>query len=888
MNYKLEEIIDIKLFQTLQDRLNEIYSFPSAIIDNDGNILTAVAWQDICTKFHRTNPECEKECIKSDQYILQHLHEANPAVSYKCPHGLIDNATPIIIDGVHYGNFFTGQFFLEQPDLDFFRDQAKKYRFEEESYLEAVKKVPVWTKEQLNSYLFFIKGLIEIISTSGLKNLNEERSRVELIKSQTLYHDLVETAQDLIWQCDADGRYTYLNHAWEDVFGYKISEMIGKKFTDFQAKEWARKDLNEFIRLKKGKIVKGLETVHLGKAGNEIYLIFNAKFIHDEDGNFIGTRGSAYNITERKIAEGTLKESEFRLKSIIDNAPFGAHNYKLNSEGRLIFIGANKVADNILQIDNNQFIGKTIGEAFPALLDTEIPEAYTKVAKTGENYVTEQIEYDENNITGAFEVNAVQTGNNQMAAFFRDVTEQKRAIQALGDSEEKFRLSFETSPDSININRLSDGLYVDINEGFTSITGYTKSDVIGKTSIEMNIWEKIEDRLRLGALLKKHGKVENLEARFVTKSGQITYGLMSAAVIMLNNEPHIISITRNIDEIKQTQDRLQKNETLFRTAFENSATGMYLTTPEGSILQVNKKLCDILGYSRDELLSYTYQQITHPEDIKLSDDRVAKTIERGSDIINFKKRYLKKNGKILWAEVSSSLIKDKDEDPLYFITHIIDITDRKKAEEKLIKYQKNLEELVNELKESETKYRKLVELSPDAVLIHVKGIILFVNNAALSLFEAATKDDIIGKKIIDLVHPDFKEMVKQRIGKILSENEKVATIEEKLITLKGNEFYADVSAIPITIDGSSGVQVVARDTTERRRIEDELKTHRNNLEEMVNARTSELEEKNKELERFNNLFIGREFRIKELRTKVKELEIQLGRKSDYFPGFRNE
>ena len=143
MEYKLEDLIDIPLLQNLQEKLNTIYSFPSAIIDNDGKVLTAVGWQDICTKFHRTNAQCEKECIKSDRYILEHLHEANPAISYQCPHGLVDNATPIIIDGKHLGNFFTGQFFLEKPDLDFFGKQAKKYGFNEKAYLEAVKKVPI-------------------------------------------------------------------------------------------------------------------------------------------------------------------------------------------------------------------------------------------------------------------------------------------------------------------------------------------------------------------------------------------------------------------------------------------------------------------------------------------------------------------------------------------------------------------------------------------------------------------------------------------------------------------------------------------------------------------------------------------------------------------------
>ena len=95
MKYSLQDLIDIEHFQELQNRLNEIYSFPSAIIDNDGHILTATAWQEICTKFHRQSKEAQKICIKSDQYIKDHIHEAHPTLTYRCPHGLVDNATPI-------------------------------------------------------------------------------------------------------------------------------------------------------------------------------------------------------------------------------------------------------------------------------------------------------------------------------------------------------------------------------------------------------------------------------------------------------------------------------------------------------------------------------------------------------------------------------------------------------------------------------------------------------------------------------------------------------------------------------------------------------------------------------------------------------------------------
>ena len=388
MNYKLEDLIDIKLFQSLQDRLNEIYSFPSAIIDNDGKILTAVAWQDICTKFHRMNPECEMECIKSDKYILDHLNEANPAVSYTCPHGLIDNAAPIIIDGIHYANFFTGQFFLEPPDLEFFRNQAKKYGFDEDSYIEAVKKTPVWTLQQLNSYLYFIKGLIEIISTFGLNKLRESESQIELKKSHELFQDLVETAQDLIWQCDLNGRYTYLNPAWEDVFGYKISEMLGKKFTDFQSSEWARKDLKEFARLKKGDIIKGLETVHIAKNGNEINLIFNAKFVTDESGKIIGTRGTAFDITKYRIVKNKLNYSERKYSSLFTSMNEGVVLHEVvydNNQNAIDYriIEANKSFERQTGLPqakaNGQLASEFYGLPIPPYL-----EIYSKVASTGE------------------------------------------------------------------------------------------------------------------------------------------------------------------------------------------------------------------------------------------------------------------------------------------------------------------------------------------------------------------------------------------------------------------------------------------------------------------------------------------------------------------------
>jgi PAS domain S-box-containing protein len=118
----------------------------------------------------------------------------------------------------------------------------------------------------------------------------------------------------------------------------------------------------------------------------------------------------------------------------------------------------------------------------------------------------------------------------------QEASQQISTETALRQSEEKFRLAFNTSPGSINFNRLSDGVYIDINEGFTKLTGYTREDAIGKSSIDLNIWYDPKDRQRLVNAIKSEGYIENLEARFRRKNGQIGVGLMSASVLRLNQE----------------------------------------------------------------------------------------------------------------------------------------------------------------------------------------------------------------------------------------------------------------------------------------------------------------------------------------------------------------
>lgn len=351
MKYKLQDLIDIEQFQLLQERMNNIYSFPSAIIDTEGNVLTAAAWQDICTKFHRTNPESKVECVKSDQYILSHLQEANPAVSYRCPHGLIDSAVPIIIEGVHYGNFFTGQFFLEQPDMTFFKERAKKYGFNEKTYLEAVRKVPVWTQGQLNNYLFFIKELIEVISGIGLKNLKEIETKKQIRESEEQARTILAQMFDGFWILNMQGRVLDVNGPFCRMLGYTRDEMLKMSIGDV-----AIYDSPEMIAGRIQDIVRdGLSCFESGlRRKDGTVIIADVAVRHLPAQNLL--IAFHRDITDRKKAEEALRENQTTLACILNSVPQSIFWKDRNS----VYLGCNETFAKAVSLGNpHQIIGKT-------------------------------------------------------------------------------------------------------------------------------------------------------------------------------------------------------------------------------------------------------------------------------------------------------------------------------------------------------------------------------------------------------------------------------------------------------------------------------------------------------------------------------------------------
>jgi len=175
----------------------------------------------------------------------------------------------------------------------------------------------------------------------------------------------------------------------------------------------------------------------------------------------------------------------------------------------------------------------------------------------------------------------------------QDITDRKLAEEELRELEERFRLTFYTSPDAVNINKM-DGTYVEINEGFTHLTGFTREDVIGKTSADINIWDIPEDRKSLVEGLQKVGYVRNLESRFRMKDGSCKIALMSAVIIQLKGEPHILSVTRDVTSLKKAEEDKLILERQLQQAQKMEAIG---TLAGGIAHDFNNILGAILGYA---------------------------------------------------------------------------------------------------------------------------------------------------------------------------------------------------------------------------------------------------------------------------------------------------
>lgn len=392
-------------------------------------------------------------------------------------------------------------------------------------------------------------------------------------EQELLYIRLAENTSDLVSEIALDGTIASISPSFLFTLGYTPESLIGTPIFEKLHPDELQKALDSVRQVARGSqpVRVRLRVQHI--EGHYLHMEVSVSPLFDSEDNLYGYILSSRDITQQVVAEETLKDSEKQFRNIIEATPLGIHMYTLGADNVMYFSGFNLAANTILGIDHNPLIGKSLLQAFPALSGTEIPDAYHSVALKGGNWNWDQMVYQDEKIQGVFEVQAFQYAPGKMVAMFENITSRIAAEEALRSSQEIFSKSFLTSPDAININRLSDGVYININQGFTNITGYTADEVIGVSSLELNIWDDPADRELLVKGLLENGEVNNLEAGFRFKDGSVKTGLMSAKVIEIEHEQCILSITRDISERKQAETDLTEAHRQLEEAYTATLQG---------------------------------------------------------------------------------------------------------------------------------------------------------------------------------------------------------------------------------------------------------------------------------------------------------------------------
>jgi len=528
---------------------------------------------------------------------------------------------------------------------------------------------------------------------------------------------------------------------------------------------------------------------------------------------------------ERKRIEERLEEKEQTLKALLNAPPETA--ILVDLEGTVLAI--NEVGAQRIGKSSEELIGLEIFDYLPRDMARTRKAKADEIVRTGTS-VRFQDERDgrsyDNFIYPVFDAKERVTA---LAIYAKDITEAKRAGEALRESEERYRSLIHNIQAAVVVHD-ADTQIIACNSKAQELMGLTEDQMLGKTANDPD-WKFLNaDGERMS--LKEYPVNQVLATRQPLRdfiAGVPRPNKVEPVWVLVNADPvfdykgniHQVIVTfMDITETIRAEEALQESEERFRLAFENANDGVCLVDTGGNLVKVNNRMSEIFGYDKKELESMTVNDIAHPEDKDISPDFIKKS--KSGEVINtvFQKRYIHKQSHIIWGQVSSSIIKDARGDPLYFISHVQDITQKKQAEEAL--------------RESEEKYRNLVERANDGVIIVQNGKVQFSNTRLTDMF-GYTIEEIINTPFLDYVVPNERNRIKELHEQRLKGEDVPDIYETQGLRKDGRKIDIETNSGIITYRKKPAVLAFIRDISERKRVEEALKENEERMRSVVES-----------------------------------------------------
>jgi PAS domain S-box-containing protein len=384
--------------------------------------------------------------------------------------------------------------------------------------------------------------------------LNRVRIEESLGKSEERYRELFENAKDAYYVHDLSGQYISVNRAAEKLSGHSRAEIIGKRFSDFIAPEHLEIVSKNLCRklIDEGETKYEIEVV--AKDGRRVPVEVSSHLIY-ENGVAVSVQGTARDITERKRAEEALRQSEREYRGLFENA----HDAILIIDPECeIVLEVNQRACEVYGISRSQFIGMSLESISNDVERGRMLIKETLKCGTSHDFETIQRRGDGSEMSLHINASVVEyKGQTAIQSINRDITEQKRAEEALRQSEERFSKAFHSSPAALSISLLEDGRLLEVNAAFLRMTGFSREEVIGRSTLELGLWDN-QDRLMMAKALRERGAIVDFEIEFRKKSGEVRDALLSVELIQLGlGEPSVLGIAQDVTERNRAEEALQ-------------------------------------------------------------------------------------------------------------------------------------------------------------------------------------------------------------------------------------------------------------------------------------------------------------------------------------------
>lgn len=648
--------------------------------------------------------------------------------------------------------------------------------------------------------------------------LRSQNQSLRLSQIRTLsYQQFFNLSLDLLCTVDSKFYFLSLNPVWERTLGWTIKELQARPLTELIHSDDLQSTLNEASRLlATGSSVINFRNRYRHKDGRWIPLSW---VVAVRDGIFYA---SARDLSSELFKDELLdlarfrqQESELRLRAVFETMTEGVVLQDLAGK----IIECNSSSYEILGLSRDQLLGRKstdpewkciredgsvyLGDSHPSMvaLRTGIHQKDVLMGiykpNAGLSWITINAKPLFSSVSGSVD---------GVVVTFHDITSRKRVQDALAANEALLQQLIRHTPAAIAMLDVH-MRYLHVSDAWIADYHLQGRDILGKSHYDVfpeipPRWKEIHSRVLNGA-------VERCDEDPFPRQGGGTDWLQWEARPWVNSEGNIgglIFYTQVITERKRAEERLRQSEERFRLAVEFSAIGFAIVDLNGKWMQVNRALCDIVGYSSDELLKLTFQEMTLPADLEEDIMNVKSLLAGTISHYNIQKRYLHKTGRFVWVNLSVALVRGEIKNPLYFVCQIQDISDRKRLEA------------------DQNRLISILQETPDYVgMADMEGNLLFHNRAARRMVGLDENADLSGYKIKH-VYPEWasKLVLEEGLPKILSGG----TWQRETAVLHRNGKEIPVSQVLMLHRDPAGnpetISTIMRDITERKRSEVEL------------------------------------------------------------------